>query len=86
MDEPSGKPQQKWINEIPNDGLIRYTSLFNVERLLVTKPKALSEVLVQKNYDFVKPDQVRLGLGRLLGNAILLAEGEEHKVRHNRQS
>lgn len=79
--EPTGIPQQEWINQLPNDGLIRYTALFNSERLLITTPKALGEVLVQKNYEFIKPAQVRNGLGRLLGVGVLLAEGEEHKVR-----
>lgn len=84
--ETTGKPQQEWINEIPNDGLIRYTALFNRERLLITNSRALGEVLVQKNYDFIKPDQLRQGLGRLLGIGVLLAEGEEHKVRRDMQS
>ncbi|KAI4135313.1 MAG: hypothetical protein LQ347_000766 [Umbilicaria vellea] len=78
--EPTGIPQQEWINQLPNDGLIRYTALFNSERLLITTPKALGEVLVQKNYEFIKPAQVRNGLGRLLGVGVLLAEGEEHKL------
>jgi cytochrome P450 len=39
----------------------------------------LGEVLVQRNYDFVKPERLRSGLGRLLGVGILLAEGDEHK-------
>jgi cytochrome P450 len=43
-------------------------------------PKALSEVLTTKSYDFVKPTQFRAGLGRLLGVGILLAEGDEHKT------
>lgn len=71
---------QRWNNEIANDGLLYYTGLFNEERLLVTGPKALAEVLVQKNYDFIKPKLFREGLGRLLGIGILLAEGDEHKV------
>lgn len=84
--DPSGIPQQEWINEVPNDGLIRYTTLLNSERLLITTPKALGEVLVQKNYDFIKPAMVRNGLGRLLGIGVLLAEGDEHKVRQSTQS
>lgn len=47
---------------------------------MVTNAKALSEVLTTKNYDFIKPSTVRLGLGRLLGIGVLLAEGDEHKV------
>lgn len=35
---------------------------------------------MQKNYEFIKPPQVRAGLGRLLGVGILLAEGEEHRI------
>lgn len=65
---------------MPNDGLIRYLGLLNNERLLITSPKALSEVLVTRNYDFEKPSQMRTALGRILGVGILLAEGEQHKI------
>ncbi|KAK3695255.1 cytochrome P450 [Podospora appendiculata] len=77
---PSGAPMTDWINSIPNDGLIRYLGLFNQERLLVTSPAALAEVMVTKNYDFKKPDQIRFSIGRILGVGVLLAEGEEHKM------
>jgi hypothetical protein len=65
---------------VPNDGVIYYRWLFNEPRVLVTNPKALAEVLVQKNYEFIKPERVRAGISRLLGLGILLAEGDEHKV------
>jgi hypothetical protein len=55
--------------------------MFNTERVLIASPKALAEVLVTKNYEFVKPRFFRDNLGRLLGNGILFAEGDEHKVR-----
>ena len=67
------------VNSIPNDGLIRYLGLFNQERLIITKPKALAEVLVSKNYDFTKPGLVRQALSRILGVGVLLAEGDEHR-------
>ncbi|MCJ1281889.1 hypothetical protein MMC26_001212 [Xylographa opegraphella] len=70
----------EWINSVPNNGLIRYTSLLNSERILVTNAKALGEVLVTKSYDFVKPAGIRDGIGKILGVGILLAEGEEHKT------
>ncbi|EXJ90924.1 hypothetical protein A1O1_04030 [Capronia coronata CBS 617.96] len=78
--EPSGAPLRRWANEIPNDGLLRYFHLFNRERLMITSPKALAEVLTTKNYDFIKPELVRAGLSQVLGVGILLAEGEEHKA------
>jgi len=65
--------------EVPNDGLIRYTHILNAERVLLTSPKALAEVLVHKNYEFIKPKMFSQGLGRLLGLGILFAEGDEHK-------
>ncbi|KAF1850192.1 cytochrome P450 [Cucurbitaria berberidis CBS 394.84] len=77
--DPSGEPQRDWIDTVPNDGVLYYRWLFNEPRVLVTNPKALGEVLVQRSYDFVKPERLRNGLGRLLGVGILLAEGDEHK-------
>jgi hypothetical protein len=71
---------------VPNDGVLYYRWLFNIPRVLITNPKALGEVLVQQNYDFIKPGRLRSGLGRLLGVGILLAEGDEHKVRILRSS
>ncbi|KAL8780064.1 MAG: hypothetical protein Q9213_006654 [Squamulea squamosa] len=78
--EPTGQPQRRWANEVPNDGILRYLNVFNEERLLITDPKALAEVLSIKNYDFIKPTMVRHGLGRLLGVGVLLAEGDEHRI------
>ena len=81
LKEPTGNPMRRWINEVPNEGLIRYNMIFNRERIFITSARALGEVLVQKNYEFIKPRQLRAGLGRILGVGILLAEGDEHKVR-----
>lgn len=81
LKENTGTPMRNWNNTVPNDGLIRYMSWLNYERLLVVGPKALGEVLVTKNYEFIKPWHVRSGLKRILGVGILLAEGDEHKVR-----
>ncbi|KAJ5880893.1 uncharacterized protein N7473_011946 [Penicillium subrubescens] len=77
--ERSGMPLQDWINEVPNSGLIRYRMRFNKEVIFVTNPKGLSEVLVQKSYEFAKPAKLRLGLGRILGVGLIVAEGNEHK-------
>ncbi|TGO62202.1 hypothetical protein BCON_0021g00150 [Botryotinia convoluta] len=78
--EPTGQPMLDWIQDVPNDGIIRYLGMLNSERVMVTNAKALSEVLTIKNYDFVKPSTLRIGIGRLLGIGVLLAEGDEHKI------
>lgn len=69
-----------WNREIPNDGLIRYYSPGNLEKVLVTGTNALNEILVSKVYDFEKSNALRISLLRYTGRGILLAEGEEHKV------
>lgn len=79
LKQTSGDPHREWIREIPNDGLIRYRHIGNVERVLLTSPKALAEVLVTRNYEFQKPPQLAQGLGQLLGIGVLLSEGDEHK-------
>lgn len=72
---------RRWNQEIPNDGLIRFYLGGNLERTIATTPKALSEILVQKVYDFEKPKIVRRSLGRITGeHGVLLVEGAEHKV------
>lgn len=73
-------PHQEWINSIANDGLIYYTSVLNAERILLTSPQALNEVLTTKSYEFIKPSLLRNGLGRIIGNGLILSEGDEHKV------
>lgn len=71
----------EWTKSVPNNGLLRYYVIGNMERVLVASPKALSELLVQNAYDFQKPELVRRGLGRVTGKSgILLVEGAEHKV------
>ena len=71
---------REWVKNLPNEGLIRYYIVGNLERILLTSPKALSEMLVTNVYDFEKPEVVRNSLRRITVEGILLAEGEEHKV------
>ncbi|KAL9099341.1 MAG: hypothetical protein Q9163_005146 [Psora crenata] len=76
---PDGELYRTWVEEVPNEGLIRYLDIFNSERILVVSPKALAELLVQKPYEFIKPPQLFSALVRFLGVGVALAEGDEHK-------
>ena len=78
--EPSAAPMMAWGKTIPNNGLIRYLGIFNSERLLVTNPETMREILVKKPYQFTKPTYVRNYLMRLGGIGLLLSEGDHHKV------
>jgi hypothetical protein len=52
--EPDPGGIERWINEIPNDGLIRYFGAFNRESLLTTRPDVVNEFLQTKVYKFNK--------------------------------
>lgn len=73
-------PMRQWVNEVPNDGMIRFLDIFNAERIPFVSPKALAEVLVHKSYDFIKPPRFTSLLAEITGIGLLLAEGDEHKV------
>jgi len=82
--EPTGLPQREWMDEIENDGLIYYRSLFNIDRVMVTNAKALSEAVTLKSYDLIKPRALTKGLARILGYGVLLTEGHVHKSQRKR--
>ncbi|KAL4898639.1 cytochrome P450 [Aspergillus ambiguus] len=65
--------------ETPNSGLVRLKGLFNSDQLLLTSPKAISEVLVKNPYDFPKPEMSRNFLRVGIGDGLVVAEGAHHK-------
>ncbi|PSN63555.1 cytochrome P450 [Corynespora cassiicola Philippines] len=81
--KPIGSPHLELIKETPNEGLIYVRGFFHVDRLILTSPAALSDVLVHKSYDFEKPLWVRVFLRKFLGDGMLMTEGDEH--RHQRK-
>lgn len=79
MSKPPGNEFLKWIKTIPNDGLIRFRGFFNVDRIIPTEPRTIADVLVHKSYDFEKPTRLRGFLRRILGDGLIIVEGDEHR-------
>ncbi|PVH73748.1 cytochrome P450 [Cadophora sp. DSE1049] len=75
----NGEPYRRWLSSVPNNGLIRFRTLFNQERIFLTSTDALREVLVTNSYDFVKPEQASFTFRKVLGDGVLVAEGASHK-------
>ncbi|EKD18502.1 putative cytochrome P450 [Drepanopeziza brunnea f. sp. 'multigermtubi' MB_m1] len=69
----------KWIVDIPNEGLISFPGIFGTDNLLCTEPSSLAEVLVHKSYDFEKPTELRNFLRIILGDGLIIVEGDMHK-------
>ncbi|KAF2201691.1 cytochrome P450 3A4 [Delitschia confertaspora ATCC 74209] len=76
---PPGEAYLKMMKEVSNDGMIHLRSFFHTDRLVLTEPATLAEVLVHKSYDFEKPSWARIFLRQFLGDGLLMTEGDEHK-------
>ncbi|EEP76268.1 predicted protein [Uncinocarpus reesii 1704] len=70
----------RWIQQVPNDGLLRYYEAGNQETLLPTTPKAVADVLTHKAYDWKKTDITQALLKKIIGEGLLLSEGDVHRV------
>jgi hypothetical protein len=78
--EPIGAPMAEWVRTIPNNGLIRYLDIFNIESVLPTSAKALGEILTVKTDEFIKPPRLTRALIHVFGFGLVFTEGEVHKV------
>lgn len=52
----------------------------NWERIVVLSPKAIADLLVNKSYDFIRPEIAHVQLSKFAGDGLLVAEGDVHKV------
>ncbi|EHY54727.1 Cytochrome P450 monooxygenase PC-21 [Exophiala dermatitidis] len=76
---PRGEDYRRFIQEIPNDGIIRLKGVFNSDTILLTNFKGLAEVLVTRPYDFPKPEPNREALRLTIGDGLVTTEGAQHK-------
>lgn len=84
--EPVGPDQERWLNTIPNNGLIRCHGRLNAPQVLITTPSGCDEVLVTKAAHFPKHNATRKILKMWLGTDTLLSStsGEGHKTLRRR--
>ncbi|KAK8126999.1 cytochrome P450 monooxygenase, partial [Apiospora kogelbergensis] len=76
----------RFYDKVPNQGLIRYYVALSNERILVTSPQGLSEILSSKSYDFGKSNLSKFAIKRFTGNGLGFLDGDEHKVGSLRKS
>ncbi|KAH8879762.1 cytochrome P450 [Thozetella sp. PMI_491] len=80
LKEPSYGKLIKWINEVPNDGLIRYYGFLNAERVLVTTPQGCKDVLQTQGYNYIKLPWALEVMGQFARQGILVAPPEKHRI------
>jgi hypothetical protein len=69
------------IDTVPHDRFFRYLDIFNKEIVVPTDAKVIAEVYQTKSDDYTKPSKGKLILEKVLGNGLIIAEGQDHKVR-----
>ncbi|KAK0730373.1 cytochrome P450 [Lasiosphaeris hirsuta] len=74
--EECGVPQRRWHKE--HGPIIRYFFPFGAERLSIADDEALKHMTVKNPYNYPKPVRAKLWMVRILGEGVLLAEGQEH--------
>lgn len=77
--EPSPDQLAKWAQEIPNDGFIKYHGILNAQKVLVTDHNAVNDILTMRPYSFIKPPAISKIIRSLLGNGLVVVEGDAHK-------
>lgn len=77
--EPSPDQLAKWAQEIPNEGFIKYHGILNAQKVLVTDPNAVNDILTMRSYSFIKPPAISKIIRSLLGNGLVVVEGDAHK-------
>ncbi|KAM5357225.1 hypothetical protein ACJZ2D_016483 [Fusarium nematophilum] len=84
LHEPKVPEIEKWIDELPHQGLIRYRGVFNEERIFIASPEAAQDLLFSNAYRFVKPELQWILANNIAGHGLLIQEGEQHKQARKR--
>lgn len=79
LKEPCPWHFEAWVNSVPNEGLIRYYGILNVERVLVTSPEVVKTVLQTQVYSFNKQYHQKSYFEKVQGYGLVIQEGNFHK-------
>lgn len=78
--EPGPDQLTEWAQNIPNQGFIRYHGVLNIQKVLVTDPNAFHDILAANPYSYIKPPPITKIIRSLVGDGLIVAEGEAHKT------
>ncbi|KAI9257418.1 cytochrome P450 [Sporodiniella umbellata] len=70
-------PLIKWAEKY--GGIFKFHNQWNQPHLVVTDPQILKQILTTHAYDYEKPERIAQFLLPVVGNGVLLAEGEAHR-------
>lgn len=76
--EEAMEPQLRWAKEHPDAPLVWYRFMLNADRLLVTAPDLVKEILVKQEAEFTKTTNAYTFLKRMLGDGLVTQLGATH--------
>ncbi|KAH7011130.1 cytochrome P450 [Ilyonectria destructans] len=76
-DRPAGELFLDLAKQYPGQDFISLDALGN--RILVTSPRLMADLLVHRCYDFTKPKRISSFLRHILGDGLVIVEGDQHK-------
>lgn len=76
-DRPAGDLFLDLAKQYPGQDFISLDALGN--RILVTSPRLMADLLVHRCYDFIKPKRISSFLRHILGDGLVIVEGDQHK-------
>ncbi|KAI0968932.1 cytochrome P450 [Xylaria arbuscula] len=76
-DRPPGDLFLDLIKKYPGQEILNLTAFDH--QVLVTKPRMLADLLVNKPYEFIKPPKISGFLRHILGDGLIMVEGDQHK-------
>ncbi|TLD19862.1 hypothetical protein PspLS_09734 [Pyricularia sp. CBS 133598] len=80
LKEPKAVEIERWMDELPHDGLFRYYGIFNRQRIFAASPEATADLLHGPNASkYVKPKLQFILANNIAGKGLLIQEGEENK-------
>ncbi|KAL9060316.1 MAG: hypothetical protein Q9162_000720 [Coniocarpon cinnabarinum] len=79
FERPPAEHLRKIVNNVPNDGLLYMRGMFNQPTVIPTGPETLKTILNDNPYDYQKPSKFITLLRRILGDGLILVEGDVHR-------
>ncbi|CAO3591050.1 unnamed protein product [Absidia cylindrospora] len=75
--DEAGVPHKKWAKKY--GGIVSYKGPWYENRILLTDPELIKHVLTTNSYDYVKPPATVEFLKKILGEGLLISEGDLHR-------
>ncbi|KAF9763680.1 hypothetical protein IL306_003015 [Fusarium sp. DS 682] len=76
-DRPSGDLFMDIAKQYPGEDFVTLNSFRN--HIMITNPQLLADLLVHNCYDFTKPKRISSFLRYVLGDGLIIVEGDAHK-------